>query len=225
VCLRASTFVWVAVLLVGGPLGDVSAAGEAGPAGPAPWFVVVEGDRLTVQLDRVPLPLVLAEVARQAGLYVSGGEAAGDVLVSETFRDLPLAEGIQRLLGAQSHVLVSARAPAAPGAPARWRISEIVVLSRAQAPAAGQPAAASQAPPRAVPDPQVRIQALEAWMEQRQGDSVDPLTYALVDPDEHVRARAQALWERVLEGQGPGPPPAPPPGAGEARGRGMREGR
>lgn len=47
----------------------------------------------------------------------------------------------------------------------------------------------------------MRIQTLEQWAQQRQGDSVDPLTYALVDPDEQVRARAQELWERVLAAQ------------------------
>jgi len=30
---------------------------------------------------------------------------------------------------------------------------------------------------------------------------VDPLTHAMVDPDEQVRARAQALWEEALARQ------------------------
>jgi hypothetical protein len=56
----------------------------------------------------------------------------------------------------------------------------------------------------------VRLQALEAWAQQRQGDGVDPWTYALVDPDEQVRARAQELWERLLAT--PAAVPAPPEG-------------
>jgi len=170
---------------------------------------------VTAQLDRVPLPLVLAQLARQAGLHVSGGEAAGHVLVSTSFRDLPLAEGIQRLLGDQPHVLVYAGAPAAPRTPPRWRISEIIVLAKAQPPAAAQPAGASKGWGFADPDPEVRIQALEAWVEHRQGDSVDPLTYALVDPDEQVRARAQELWERLLASPQAPPAPAAPPGGGQ----------
>jgi HEAT repeat protein len=47
------------------------------------------------------------------------------------------------------------------------------------------------------PDPRVRIRALETWA-QHPGDKLDPVMYALVDPDESVRARAQELLEAVL---------------------------
>lgn len=47
------------------------------------------------------------------------------------------------------------------------------------------------------PDPSVRLHALEVWA-QRPGESLDPVTYALVDPDDSVRARAQELMEREL---------------------------
>ena len=47
------------------------------------------------------------------------------------------------------------------------------------------------------PDPNVRIQGLDAWARQP-GASLDPATYALVDPDESVRARAQEVLEREL---------------------------
>jgi len=48
------------------------------------------------------------------------------------------------------------------------------------------------------PDPQIRVQGLEAWVRNK-GPSLDPLTYALVDADETVRTRAQELLEQVLE--------------------------
>ena len=47
------------------------------------------------------------------------------------------------------------------------------------------------------PDPRVRIRALETWA-QHTGDKLDPVTYALVDPDESVRTRAQELLEAVV---------------------------
>ena len=47
------------------------------------------------------------------------------------------------------------------------------------------------------PDPNVRVQALDAWS-QHPGISLDPVTYALVDPDASVRARAQAVLEQEL---------------------------
>jgi hypothetical protein len=46
-------------------------------------------------------------------------------------------------------------------------------------------------------DPNVRLHALNAWA-QHPGESLDPATYALVDPDEAVRARAQELVEEQL---------------------------
>src|SRR5438128_10533969 len=47
------------------------------------------------------------------------------------------------------------------------------------------------------PDPNVRVQALDAWA-QHPGESLDPVTFALVDPDQSVRARAQELLEQEL---------------------------
>ena len=47
------------------------------------------------------------------------------------------------------------------------------------------------------PDPNVRIQGLGAWASQS-SVTLDPLTYALVDSDESVRARAQELLEEAL---------------------------
>jgi hypothetical protein len=47
------------------------------------------------------------------------------------------------------------------------------------------------------PDPQVRLQGLDAW-KRHPGETLDAVTYALVDPDESVRARAQELFEREL---------------------------
>jgi hypothetical protein len=48
------------------------------------------------------------------------------------------------------------------------------------------------------PDPRVRLHAIETWA-AKPGKTLDPVTYALVDPDETVRARAQELFEEALE--------------------------
>jgi hypothetical protein len=47
------------------------------------------------------------------------------------------------------------------------------------------------------PDPNVRIQALDAWARQPT-TLLDPVTYALVDPEESVRTRAQEVLEQEL---------------------------
>jgi hypothetical protein len=64
-----------------------------------------------------------------------------------------------------------------------------------------EPAETGQ-PPKLVaalndPDPRVRIRALETWA-KHPGEDLNPVTYALIDPDESVRARAQELLEAVL---------------------------
>ena len=46
-------------------------------------------------------------------------------------------------------------------------------------------------------DPAIRLYALEAWA-LSPGRTLDPVTYALVDSDESVRARAQEVFEEVL---------------------------
>ena len=48
------------------------------------------------------------------------------------------------------------------------------------------------------PDPRMRLHAIETWA-IKPGKTLDPVTYALVDPDETVRARAQELLEQELE--------------------------
>ena len=47
------------------------------------------------------------------------------------------------------------------------------------------------------PDKDVRREALQQWAGQGAATPLDPLTHALVDPDESVRAKAQELVEQV----------------------------
>ena len=47
------------------------------------------------------------------------------------------------------------------------------------------------------PDPPVRLQGLDAW-KRHPGETLNAVTYALVDPDESVRDQAQALFEEAL---------------------------
>jgi hypothetical protein len=48
------------------------------------------------------------------------------------------------------------------------------------------------------PDPRVRLHAIETWA-AKPDKTLDPVTYALVDTDETIRARAQELLEEALE--------------------------
>ncbi len=83
-------------------------------------------------------------------------------------------------------------------APHGWAASRNLTIARAF----GEQYQAEDLPPWLAelfhdPDPNVRAQALDAWARQP-GASLDPVTYALVDPDESVRVRAQEVFEQDL---------------------------
>jgi hypothetical protein len=69
------------------------------------------------------------------------------------------------------------------------------VLSRSEQPSTEEPALLTAG--RDDPEPGTRLQSLETW-EREPKKTLDPITYALVDPDEKVRARAQELLEEEL---------------------------
>jgi hypothetical protein len=60
--------------------------------------VTIEGDRLTVILTQFPLQAALQEIARQTGLRIVSHSPLDDRL-SLTLADLPLEDGLRRLLG------------------------------------------------------------------------------------------------------------------------------
>ncbi len=223
---RGSTCVLIFLTVVFG-IPSTANAVEPKKASPS-WSLSVNGDRLTVNLDRVPLREVLTELGRQAHLHISLTEPAGRKLISDAFRSLPLDEGIDRLLNGHPHAVLYENRQSAPGVARVEKIREIVVLSGEGAPPyqpddrakvsepSVEPAAEIDATAQVSaalqdPDPAVRIKALDRWAEQGAATPLDPLTQALVDPDESVRAKAQQLFDRALAIQGGASPLPPPP--------------
>ena len=86
-----------------------------------------------------------------------------------------------------------ARAPSTTASSDTHQLEERAAADRAQLEAWAQWYAAA----REHPDVSVRLQALEHWAQQP-GEALDPVTYALVDGDEDVRARAQDVWAQQL---------------------------
>jgi hypothetical protein len=68
-------------------------------------LVQVHEDTLTVRLSRVPVSDVVDQIAQQTSAQVEG-EVQSPHDVTAAFEDLPLAEGLHRLLGDQSFSLV-----------------------------------------------------------------------------------------------------------------------
>lgn len=63
-----------------------------------------KGDRLTARFEKAPLMDVLQELGRATGAQIRG-EPREQHEVSVAFADVPLHEGIQRLLGTESFIL------------------------------------------------------------------------------------------------------------------------
>ena len=108
-----------------------------------------------------------------------------------------IAAGCGRAIPEPSDRVATRVVPAVQHAPERslqtTTVSALLYGDRAQA---QTPDPAWLAAARDDPDPNVRLHALETWA-QYPGESLDPATYALVDPDEVVRTRAQELVEQV----------------------------
>ncbi len=75
----------------------------------------LQGNSLSVQVEQVPLGEVLAAIAQQTGLTVHLVGSVAEDEVSVEFQNLPLQEGINRIVGGRNYVLVYAQAPAATG--------------------------------------------------------------------------------------------------------------
>jgi hypothetical protein len=152
-----------------------------------------QSGRLSLAATDATLQQILAEWARIGGTDIINADGAPDVPITlqmENMFEGPALDILLRSLGGYVTVL-RVRAESS-----RSQYDRIVVLATAPRPSAS--AAATDSPDAlADSDPGVRIRNLETWA-QEPGATLDPATYALVDPDESVRARAQALLEDVL---------------------------
>lgn len=205
-------------LLLWGLLWIVPAGAQVGSQAALTFTLSIRDGGLTADIHRIPLRLVLEALARQAPLRLSVSEGARDHLVTAQFRALPWDEAMGRLLAGLSYAIFYDPAPSGAASAEHKPIIELVVLDKAPAaPVAGRneagaissnpgegpgPAPVMETTPEWTAalqhrEPAARVEALERWAAQGAATPLDPLTHALVDPDESVRARAQALVERV----------------------------
>lgn len=98
---RGTRIVVVLVAVVAACGGGLATAADE----PSPRRIEYRDDRLTVQLTQVSVTEILDEIARQAGAEIRGA-IRDERPVSADFAELPLNEGLHRLLGAQNFTLV-----------------------------------------------------------------------------------------------------------------------
>jgi hypothetical protein len=124
-------------------------------------------------------------------------------VVSESFENLPLEQGIGRLLAGRSFAIFHGSPTAQSGRSGDLAPTQLWVLPKPeQAPPAASVAAAPETWSRPVfledADPGARLAALDDFAERRDPLAVDALAQAMADADEAVRAKAQALFDRAL---------------------------
>lgn len=103
------------LLLVG-----TSARAADGPVAPA---VRLEGERLSLRADRMPLTQLVASLNRSGRVaVVVHGDAAG-LTVSDSFDGTDVGQALRRLLSARSHVLIDRRTAADA-----TRVLEVILL-------------------------------------------------------------------------------------------------
>lgn len=99
------------------------AEGE-GKAAAVPFSLSIKNNTLSAEIENALLGEVLKELARQAQIEVYISESSVEDKISAKFDNLPLEEGIKRLLKGKNYTLTFARKDSAPP-----RVAEIKVVN------------------------------------------------------------------------------------------------
>ncbi|HEX9871604.1 MAG TPA: HEAT repeat domain-containing protein [Candidatus Tectomicrobia bacterium] len=186
------------------PPGHVAAASSR-----EPLAVTYHEGRLSVHAEHIPLSRLLEEVARQTGLEVRGRPSLQPDM-SVQFAELPLLDGLRRLLAHVDHLLLIEYSP--QGRIERMQAEvfggEIPSSSRplaAQATTPWREGSTLEVPGQAITDadPRVRRWRVEQLGARGDAQALAPLLAALGDADPGVRQGAVAsltqYGERGLE--------------------------
>jgi hypothetical protein len=190
-------FVGLLISLAGGP-GPARAADEPKPEGA--FVVKVDGERLTVQLEGIPLQAAMKAIERESGVALALLTPLTEE-ITIAFDDLPLEQGLRRLLGNRSYILFYAAA--GPGQPAALRQVKVLPKGREGVRAEGPSERLSVMPSRPAglgdTDPERRMEAVIALAAgEEPGKSLDLLIEVLKqDKDNDVREAALHALESL----------------------------
>jgi hypothetical protein len=152
--------------------------------------VSIQDGRLSVKAEAVPLETLLSAISNKSGVPITY-DALSARLITAAFDNVPLDEGLKRILTEQD-VFLSYAAGAAQHA-----LTGVWIYPK------GQGRAIEPAPPEAwaataefeqdlstSPDWGTRVRAIEQVIERKGSDSIDDVLYALNDPNPNVRFSA-----------------------------------
>lgn len=206
------SFTGILVLSVGGAFAEDRVECHA------PTFLLsIRDNALSAKIENAPLGEVLKELARQAHLEVYLRGSSAEEKVSARFDNLPLEEGIKRLLKGKDYTLTYDRTM-----PASSRVAEIRVISNGSGPitkisdeAASVPTAKDPTGERPksleeksieelvrealqAPDPAARTAALKALVgREEEAKTLPTAVSALRDQDPQVRGAALEVLQGI----------------------------
>ncbi len=176
-------------------------------------FIQFVNDQLTVKAEDVSLQELLEEIARQGSLTLVLSGSLADRITTE-FHQLPLDEGLRRILGHQSFAVEYAQqipeeSPSTVRRPTKlWIFSKVEIADRVQTmPVDGNTRGDSRKDVATdirrlhvaltSEDPGEREDAVDALGESGRPEAVAPLRLALADEDEDVREAAIAALTEI----------------------------
>lgn len=160
---------------------------ESSVGNPSP-ISIDESGRLSVQLEKQPLRLVLSYIAERTGIAIDASGVDKHTGVTKQFREIALDEGLRRLLAeqdafyfyeTQGNGLAKLQAVWVYPKGRGWKVS----------PGGSSGTLAELEKDLANPDSQIRATAVEQWVESKGSRSTDVVLRGLKDRDEQVRNR------------------------------------
>ncbi len=192
-------------VLFGGAFPTLAIGADATVTARPAFVITVRGERLSVALDRAPLGRVLSELARKAKIHVEFPASIQNDLISERFDNLPLEQGISRLLLGRSFAVfydtASSRQQSGSNPARMTQLSVLPKAGRIGSARVAEDALNAWDTPAFLqdPDPKARLTGLDDYAQRRDTMAINTLAQAMLDPDETVRDKAQLMFNQALQ--------------------------
>ena len=160
---------------------------ESSVDNPSP-ISIDESGRLSVQLEKQPLRLVLSYIAERTGIAIDASGVDKHTGVTKQFREIALDEGLRRLLAEQdAFYFYETQGNGLAKLRAVWVYPK--GRGRKVSPGGSSGTLAELEKDLANPDSQIRATAVEQWVESKGSRSTDVVLRGLKDREGQVRNR------------------------------------
>lgn len=160
---------------------------ESSVDNPSP-ISIDESGRLSVQLEKQPLRLVLSYIAERTGIAIDASGVDKHTGVTKQFREIALDEGLRRLLAEQdAFYFYETQGNGLAKLQAVWVYPK--GRGRKVSPGGSSGTLAELEKDLANPDSQIRATAVEQWVESKGSRSTDVVLRGLKDREGQVRNR------------------------------------